>query len=124
MYTDSLDLNSLLRIDIERKERERLKQTLKKCQRLDYSRLPRSEKVNFDKFFVNQLREIQLNLTKRQENGEFIDMYEVFTQIMDIMETQIQHIETINKEMDSFKNTFMPTKQKTPQYKNSNSKTF
>ena len=121
---NSLDLSSLLRLDITNKEMEQLKQTLKRCQRLDYSNLPISEKINFDKFFVNQLRDIQLEITKKQENHEFIDMRNVFIQVMDIMETQIKYIETINNEQDSFKNSSLRPKRKNNNYCKEKRKTF
>lgn len=119
-----MDLASLLRIDVTSKEMEQLKQTLKKCQRLDYSNLPRHEKDNFDKFFVSKLREIQLEIARKQDNNEFLDMREVFTQIMDLMGNQIKYIETINAESDSFKNSSLRPKKNTQDYKKRTQKSF
>lgn len=119
-----LDLSSILKLDITNKELEQLKQTLKKCQRLDYTNLPKHEKVDFDKFFVNKLRDIQIDLAKRQENHEFIDMQEIFIQIMELMQSHIEYVEKINKEADTFKNSSLRPKKEFKNYSKRNQKSF
>lgn len=121
---ENFDLASLLKIDISSKELEQLKQTLKKCQRLDYNNLPKYEKSNFDKFFVSKLRDIHLEVVKKQETNQFLDMKEVFTEIMDMMETQIKYVETINAEMGTFKNSSLRPKKQNTNYNKRTQKSF